>query len=113
MFLSCLVMPFVYIAKGPLLFLVLGILGFILISTFSVTVVMAQHLMPDRLGMASGLMVGFAIGSGGICVTLLGVVADHFGVPAALQSIAVLPVVGFLLTLGLKYRQSGDTKVEG
>jgi FSR family fosmidomycin resistance protein-like MFS transporter len=48
-------------------------------------------------------MVGFAIGAGGICVTLLGVVADHFGVPFALRSIAVLPLLGLILSLMLRY----------
>jgi FSR family fosmidomycin resistance protein-like MFS transporter len=52
-------------------------------------------------------MAGFAIGTGGICVTLLGVVADHFGVPTALQSIMALPVIGLGLALGLRYRQDG------
>jgi FSR family fosmidomycin resistance protein-like MFS transporter len=106
MLLSSLILPLFFITKGVLLFAVLGLLGMILISTFSVTIVMAQHLIPQGLGVASGLMAGFAIGTGGICVTLLGVIADHFGVPAALQSTMALPVIGFLLALGLKYKQT-------
>ena len=47
-------------------------LGMVLVSTFSVTVVMSQKLLPRSFGIASGLMVGFAIGAGGIGVTLLG-----------------------------------------
>jgi FSR family fosmidomycin resistance protein-like MFS transporter len=95
-------------AVTPLLFLfmntegwgvfpVLALTGFVLIATFSVTVVMAQDLLPGRLGMASGLMVGFAIGTGGLGVTLLGAVADTWGVPAALQLLAYMPVVGLVL----------------
>lgn len=106
MFLATLVLPLIFTAKGILLFAVLGLLGMILISTFTVTVVMAQHLLPRNLGIASGLMVGFAIGAGGICVTLLGVIADHFGVPFALKSIAILPLMGFILSLILKYPES-------
>jgi FSR family fosmidomycin resistance protein-like MFS transporter len=64
---------------------------------------MAQNLLPKNLGIASGLMVGFAIGTGGIGVTLLGVIADAFGVPFALRSITVLPVLGFLLSMVLQY----------
>jgi FSR family fosmidomycin resistance protein-like MFS transporter len=103
MFLATLVLPLIFITQGMVLFVVLGLLGMIVISTFTVTVVMAQHLLPHNLGIASGLMVGFAIGAGGICVTLLGVVADHFGVPFALRSIAVLPLLGFILSLMLRY----------
>jgi len=88
-----------------MLFFVLGFQGMLLISTFAVTVVMAQKLLPARLGIASGLMVGFAIGTGGIGVTLLGIVADNFGVPVALESIMVLPFIGFILSLALRYRE--------
>jgi len=49
-------------------------------------------------------MVGFAIGTGGVGVTLLGVVADNFGVPVALESIMLLPFCGFILSLILRYR---------
>jgi FSR family fosmidomycin resistance protein-like MFS transporter len=75
----------------------------ILISTFSVTVVMAQKLLPHNLGIASGLMVGLAIGTGGIGITLLGVLADHLGVPFALKSIFVLPIIGLFLSMILQY----------
>ncbi|HVN97431.1 MAG TPA: MFS transporter [Syntrophorhabdaceae bacterium] len=94
-----------FIERSYLIFVALGLQGMVLISTFSVTVVMAQKLLPHRLGIASGLMVGFAIGAGGIGVTLLGLVADRYGVPVALKSITVLPFIGFLLSLFLKYKE--------
>ncbi len=105
MLLATLTLPLMFIVKGYLLFFVLGLQGFLLISTFSVTVVMAQRLLPKNLGIASGLMVGFAIGTGGIGVTLLGVIADNFSVPAALKSILVLPLIGFILSLILRYEE--------
>jgi FSR family fosmidomycin resistance protein-like MFS transporter len=105
MFLATLILPLMLFVKGPLLFVVLGVQGMLLISTFSVTVVMAQKLLPNKLGVASGLMVGFAIGTGGIGVTLLGVIADNFGVPMALESILLLPFIGFLLSLFLRYKE--------
>jgi FSR family fosmidomycin resistance protein-like MFS transporter len=107
MLLGAIILPLIFvpfIQKSYLLFVVLGLQGMLMISTFSVTVVMAQKLLPNRLGVASGLMVGFAIGTGGIGVTLLGVVADNFGVPVALESIMVLPFIGFILSLIVKYK---------
>ncbi len=103
MFIAALVFPLVLITTDSMLFVSLFVLGMILVSTFSVTVVMAQNLLPKNLGIASGLMVGFAIGTGGIGVTVLGVIADAFGVPFALRSITVLPVLGFLLSMVLQY----------
>ena len=106
MFLSTITLPFIFvpaIQNSAFLFLVLGFQGMLLVSTFSVTIVMAQKLLPGKLGIASGLMVGFAIGTGGIGVTILGLVADNYGVPTALHSIAVLPFIGFLLSILLRY----------
>lgn len=107
MFLSAITLPLIFmpfVRTGYLLFVVLGIEGFLLVSTFSVTIVMAQKLLPGKLGIASGLMTGFAIGTGGIGVTLLGVVADTFGVPVALESIVLLPFLGLFLSLILRYK---------
>ena len=103
MLFATLVLPLIFVTESYALFIVLALLGTILISTFTVTIVMAQTLLPRNLGIASGLMVGFAIGAGGLFVTLLGVVADHFGVPVALKSIMILPLIGFTLCLILGY----------
>jgi FSR family fosmidomycin resistance protein-like MFS transporter len=101
--LSSAVLPLIFIAKGYALFAVFGVFGFFLISSFAVTTVMAQRLLPDNVGMASGLIVGFAIGTGGIGVTFLGMIADAYGVPAALKLITILPVLGFIISLFVKY----------
>jgi hypothetical protein len=42
-----------------------------------------------------------AIGLGGVMATALGVVADHWGLPAVLWAIACLPVPATLLALTL------------
>ncbi len=103
MLLSSLLFPLIFVAEGFVLFIALGVVGMVLISTFTVTIVMAQQLLPKNLGVASGLMVGFAIGTGGLGVTILGVIADHFGAPVALKSIMVLPVLGLLVSLPIRY----------
>jgi len=108
MLLSTVTLPLIFlpiVQNSILLFFVLGMQGMFLILTFSVTIVMAQKLLPNKLGIASGLLVGFAIGTGGIGVTLLGVVADHFGVPAALRSIIIIPLIGFIMSLFLRYEE--------
>jgi FSR family fosmidomycin resistance protein-like MFS transporter len=101
--LSSLVLPLIFLAKGLYLFLVLGILGLVMLSSFSITVVMAQRLLPYNVGMASGLTVGFSIGAGGLGVTLLGIIADAYGVLAALKFIIIIPIIGCLLSMLVKY----------
>jgi FSR family fosmidomycin resistance protein-like MFS transporter len=75
--------------------------GFVLVSSFSITVALGQAYLPKSLGMAAGLIVGLAIGTGGIGVTILGWVADHWGVFRALHLVAALPVAGLVAALCL------------
>jgi FSR family fosmidomycin resistance protein-like MFS transporter len=81
--------------SGALAFAVLGLYGAVLTSSFSVSVVLGQAYLPRNAGMASGLIVGFAIGAGGLGVTALGWIADRWGLPAALTLSALMPLAGF------------------
>jgi MFS transporter, FSR family, fosmidomycin resistance protein len=82
--------------RGVLAFVMLGLFGGVLTASFSVSVVLAQAYLPRHAGMASGLIVGFAIGTGGVGVAALGWVADHHGLPAALAISALTPLAGFV-----------------
>ncbi len=86
-------------STGWMVFASAALLGGTIVSTFSVTIVMAQELFPKRMATASGAIAGFAIGTGGIGVTLIGAVADRYGVPVATNLINILPVVGVVLAL--------------
>jgi FSR family fosmidomycin resistance protein-like MFS transporter len=92
-----------YYSSGLMAFVLLGIAGMVLISTFALTTVMGQALLPQNLGIASGMMVGFTISAGGIGVTLLGAIADTWGVPMAIKAIFALPLIAFGLGLLIKY----------
>jgi FSR family fosmidomycin resistance protein-like MFS transporter len=81
---------------GVLAFVMLGLYGAVLTSSFSVSIVLGQAYLPRNAGMASGLIVGFAIGAGGLGVAALGWVADRWGLPAALTVSALMPLVGFV-----------------
>jgi FSR family fosmidomycin resistance protein-like MFS transporter len=100
-----------YYSSGFMAFILLGAAGMVLISTFALTTVMGQALLPQHLGIASGMMVGFTISAGGIGVTLLGVIADTWGVPMAIKAIFALPLIAFGLGLLVKYpleKKSGE-----
>jgi len=103
LFLSFPLLLLFYYSSGFTTFIFLGILGMVLISTFGLTTVMAQAILPQHLGMASGMMVGFTISAGGIGVTFLGTIADAWGVPMAMKTIFATPLIAFGLALLLKY----------
>ena len=92
-----------YYSSGLMAFMFLGMAGMVLISSFALTTVMGQALLPQYLGMASGMMVGFTISAGGVGVTLLGAIADTWGVPMAIKAVFVLPLIAAALTLLVKY----------
>jgi FSR family fosmidomycin resistance protein-like MFS transporter len=80
-----------------------AVAGLILISSHAVTMAMGQSFMPQNVGMASGLILGLAMGIGGMATTFLGWVADHWGVPFTLQVIFILPFLAFLVFLFIPY----------
>ena len=82
--------------KGALLLAALAGAGFLVVATSTITLVMSQDYAPRQPGLASGLNLGFAFGSGGLGAVALGVVADHYGVPAVLWTLAALTPVALL-----------------
>ena len=89
------------LVSGVWTFVLLAALGLVLVSTFTTAVVLGQAYMPRNLGMASGLIVGFAIGAGGVGATALGWVADRWGLSSALWISALMPILGCAVSLTL------------
>jgi len=75
--------------------------GAVVISTFSVTIVMSQEYLPSRIALASGLSVGLAIGLGGIAAVILGGIADSIDLRTALFATAAGPALAVLLAVWL------------
>ena len=67
--------------------------GFFIIGSFATTIIIAQCMMPNNVGMASGLTIGFSVGLGGFGVTILGMLADRFGLPMVMQLLVWLPII--------------------
>jgi FSR family fosmidomycin resistance protein-like MFS transporter len=95
---------FFLLGSGVWSFVWLTLAGFILIFSFSISMAMGQSFFPKNVGMASGLILGLAFGMGGLGATLLGLLADRFGVPSTLWVITLLPWMGFILAAMIPYR---------
>jgi FSR family fosmidomycin resistance protein-like MFS transporter len=81
--------------SGVVALVMLALFGAVLTSSFTVSVVLGQSYLPRNAGMASGLVVGLAIGAGGLGVAALGWIADHHGLRSVLLITALLPLAGF------------------
>lgn len=90
--------------EGTLSTVFLALAGASLLSSFSVTVVAAQEVIPHNKAMAAGLTLGFAGGVGGLAVVLIGRIADLWGLQMAISALFVLPFVAGLLALFMKSR---------
>jgi FSR family fosmidomycin resistance protein-like MFS transporter len=80
-------------AEGMVAAIALILFGFCLWSTFSVSVAMAHEMMPQNVGLVSGLMLGLAVGSGGMGVAATGYIADLLSLETAL-SFTIIPIIG-------------------
>ena len=70
--------------------------GFMLSSAFPAILLYAQELLPNMLGMISGLFFGFAFGIGGIAAAILGDFADQYGIIAVYNVCAYSPLLGIV-----------------
>lgn len=93
-----LIFPYV---NGWLTVVVLLLFGFSVLSSFSVSVVYMQKLLPKNIALASGLTIGFGVGAGGIGSVLMGGISDIVGVSLVFSILSLLPLVGGLIALFL------------
>ena len=71
--------------------------GFFSMATLPLGVAMAQELAPKGRSMVSSLMMGLALGTGGILSPVVGALADAFGITAVLSWLPAVPLISMLL----------------
>ena len=69
-------------------------IGLILSSAFAAIVVYAQELMPNNIGMISGVFFGLMFGMSGIAAALLGYIADKTSLQFVFQCTGFFPLLG-------------------
>jgi MFS transporter, FSR family, fosmidomycin resistance protein len=70
------------------------IIGLIMSSAFPAIIVYVQELLPQKLGMISGLFYGFAFGMAAIGSALLGILADYTSIQYVYLVCSFLPIIG-------------------
>ena len=106
---------FSFIASPPLLylslhstgvtFLILLFLGnFVLSSSTTINIVLAQRLLPEHENIASSFMMGAAWSIGGLLSIPVGLLGDHFGLARVLDGLVMLPLISIVLVPLLKQK---------
>ncbi len=96
------VLPFTLLLPYANLFwtgLLSVVIGLILASAFSAILVYAHELVPDKVGLISGLFYGFAFGMGGLGAAVLGELADARSITFVYHVCSFLPLIGLLTGL--------------
>jgi len=82
---------------GNWLYLNSFITGAFALATLPLGVALAQKLAPKGKSMASSLMMGFALGTGGVMTPITGKLADMFSIAPVLNVIAMIPILTMAL----------------
>ena len=77
-----------------------------LFASWSVIVVMSSEAAPSNVGAATGLMLGFSVGVGGIGALGFGAAADRLGLDFAFSLIIASALAGGLMALLLPRRKN-------
>lgn len=75
------------------LYLVAVLLGYGISLSASVIVVVGQELLPNRIGIASGVTLGLAVSVGGIGAPIYGLIGDTAGLAVVFLSIAAIALI--------------------
>ncbi|WP_339251125.1 MFS transporter [Sporosarcina sp. FSL W8-0480] len=89
----CVMLPYMPLwAVGVLL----ALIGFFIMLSFSVTVIYAQELVPSKIGTMAGLTVGLAFGMGAIGAVVIGALMDSIGIFPTMVISSFLPFIGLV-----------------
>ena len=78
---------------GPWAFASAILIGFLAASTAPLMLLMAQQLMVERAGLASGLVLGLGFVTGAIGIPINGAIADSIGLQHSLMTHVVLVII--------------------
>jgi len=95
---------------GASLWIVTGLAGAAMLASFSTLTIKAQEMMPENIGMASGLILGFGIGVGGLGTWPAGFLAERLGIFETLNMLAFLPLLAALVAWTLPKDVRGRTE---
>jgi FSR family fosmidomycin resistance protein-like MFS transporter len=92
------------VISGPMAFVLAIIAGGFSGGSHSIIVVLAQELVPNSKGFASGAILGFIFASGAVGNIIIGAVSDSIGLGVTFQIVAVTAVISGFVALLLPKR---------
>jgi FSR family fosmidomycin resistance protein-like MFS transporter len=114
---SIAVVPFLFLfvfTRNPVTAVIIGLMiSLTLAGCHSTLIVMGQSFLPNRLGLASGVLYGLTVSIGGMAAPVIGRVADNYGIPTGLFIIACVGVVALIFAALVPGRGEDGTRLKG
>lgn len=102
----------VLLAMPPVLLVFFApVAGFLIGLPIPIILLTAHDLLPQRLGVASGIAIGMAFVAGSLGSALTGIIAEHATLRMALLALALLPLLASLCALALPVRRAQPAAV--
>jgi len=96
----------------PLVLALMVVAGGLLGAQHSILVIMAQAMLPHRMGLASGLVLGYMFTAGALGSLATGVLADRLGLERVLEALPLVIVGALLCALVLPRRRLLEAAAE-
>ncbi len=101
LFLSVPAFFFLPVVDGWLAYFVAVVAGAFSGGTHSIIIQLAQDMMPQGKGLASGLIMGLIFGTGALGTFLIGLMSDQWGLVSTFQVVALVMTLAALLGMAL------------
>lgn len=99
-------------AEGIGLWIVVALAGAAMMASFSTLTIKAQEMLPGNVGMASGLILGFGMGVGGLGTWPAAFLAERLGIFDTLSMLAFLPLLAAMVAWNLPKEARGRGRDE-
>lgn len=100
------------LVPGPMAWVFIALASVVLYVPFSLHVTLGQDYLPRHMGTASGVTLGLAVSVGGLASPAIGALADSIGLAYALLPLIALPLIAFLVLIGVEEPQVDEREDE-
>jgi FSR family fosmidomycin resistance protein-like MFS transporter len=117
MIFSIAVVPFLFIfvyMRDPVTAAIVGaLISLTLSGCHSTLIVMGQSFLPNRLGLASGVLYGLTASVGGMAAPVIGLAADNYGIPAGMFIIACIGAAALVFCAMIPDVRREEPRIKG